>query len=131
MCRIRKHPVYLSLFVALLLPSVSLPATDDGLLPTINHLLRYVEDSKCVFMRNDKEYDSKEAAQHLQMKYDFLKYRLKTPEEFIEFAASRSFVSGKPYSVRCDGHSPIPTSDWLTNELSKYRKMLQPTLPAK
>jgi len=93
-------------------PAVASPA-DDAYLHTIDHLLRYVEKSGCVFIRNDKEYNSEEAAKHLQLKYDFFRYEIKTPEEFIELAASKSSVSGRPYWVRCADHPPTPSADWL------------------
>ena len=117
--RIREHLVYVCLFATLFLPSAA--STDDALLPTINHLLTYVEESNCVFIRNGKEYNSKDAAKHIKRKYDSLMFDIKTPEEFIELAASKSTLNGQPYFVRCVDHSPEPSADWLRKELSNYR----------
>jgi hypothetical protein len=122
--RIREYLVYVCLFATLLLPSAHAASTDDALLRTINHLLTYVEESNCVFIRNGKEYNSKEAAKHIQTKYDSLMFNIKTPEEFIELAASNSMLSGQPYFVRCVDHSPEPSADWLRKELSNYRMTL-------
>ncbi|HEY3198484.1 MAG TPA: DUF5329 domain-containing protein [Nitrospirales bacterium] len=91
---------------------------------TINHLIAYVEASNCVFIRNGKEHDSKEAANHIKTKYDYFMFNIKTAEEFIEKAASKSIIGGQPYSVRCGDHLPIPSAEWLTQELFNYRKAL-------
>jgi len=119
-----EHPVYVCLLATLLLPSAVAASTDDTLLRTINHLLTYVEESNCVFIRNGKEYNSKEAAKHIKTKNDTLMFDTKTPEEFIERAASKSMLSGQPYFVRCVDHSPVPSADWLSKELSNYRMTL-------
>jgi hypothetical protein len=112
----------------LLLPSEASPRNDDALLPAINHLLEYVEDSNCVFIRNDREYDSRNAAKHLKEKYDYFMSSIKTPEDFIELAGSKSSVSGKPYWVRCTGQSPTLTVNWLMKELSDYKTLHSHTL---
>ena len=114
----------LSLLAMLALPAEAVSTADEPLGPTINHLLKYVEDSHCVFMRNGTEYNSEAAAQHLKAKYEYFTYKLKTPEDFIEVAGTKSMVSGKPYWVRCDGHV-MPSAEWLTKELSNYRTALR------
>ena len=106
-----------------LLPSEASPRNDEALLPTINHLFKYVEDSNCVFIRNDKEYSSREAARHLRAKYEFFMYNIKKAEDFIELAGSKSSVSGKPYWVRCSGQSPTLSANWLMKELSDYQTL--------
>ena len=120
--RIRKYLVCLSLLGMLLVPSAVASPIDNAYLQTIDHLLRYVEKSGCVFIRNDKEYNSEEAAKHIKTKYDSLLFEIKTPEEFIELAASKSMLSGRPYWVRCADHRPTPSADWLTKELFNYRE---------
>jgi len=119
-----EHVLYVCIFATLLLPSAEGASSDDALLRTINHLLTYVEESNCVFIRNGKEYTSKEAAQHIKTKNDALTFDTKTPEEFIDRAASKSMLSGQPYFVRCVDHSPVPSADWLSKELSNYRMAL-------
>lgn len=42
-------------------------------------------------------------------------------EQFIERAASKSSMSGKPYQVRCDKQAPVPSNRWLHTELQKLR----------
>jgi hypothetical protein len=123
--------VYLSVFATLFLPSIAWVATDDMLVRTINHLLVYVEASNCVFIRNGKEHNSKDAANHIKTKYDYFMFNIKTPEEFIETAASKSIRGGQPYWVRCADHSPIPTAEWLTQELTNYRNTMHDNAFAK
>jgi hypothetical protein len=114
----------MALFATLLLPCADATSSDDTLLGTINYLLTYVEESNCVFIRNGKEYNSKEAAKHIKTKYDSLMFDIKTPEEFIERAATKSMLSGQLYWVQCTEHSPIPSADWLMGDLFSYRKIL-------
>jgi hypothetical protein len=118
--------VYLSVFATLFLPFIALPATDDTLVRIINHLLAYVEASNCVFIRNGKEHNAKEAAKHLKAKYDYFTFNIKTPEDFIDKAASKSILGGHPYSVRCADHSPMPSAEWLMQELTNYRSNASP-----
>jgi Family of unknown function (DUF5329) len=106
----------------LLVSSAVASPADDAYQQSIDHLLRYVEQSGCVFIRNDKEYNSEEAAKHIKTKYESLLFDIKTPEEFIALAASKSMLSGQPYWVRCADHHPTPSADWLTKELVNYRK---------
>jgi hypothetical protein len=90
----------------------------------INYLLEFVESSRCDFYRNGTWYDSKRARTHLQSKYEILaaKDRIKTAEEFIENAATRSSVSGLNYQVRCSSGKPGASADWLRAALERYRQ---------
>jgi hypothetical protein len=119
--------VYLILFaIVLFMPSKGSAATKDSLLPAINHLLKYVEESKCTFIRNDKAFDAKEAARHIKTKYESFISDIKTPEDFIDLAASKSMLSGRPYFVRCADSSQL-SADWLKRELFNYRNSLHDT----
>lgn len=130
MLRLPKHLAYVILFAALWLPSDGRAAMNDSLI-TINHLLKYVEESKCVFIRNNKEYDAHEAAQHIKSKNESILADIKTPEDFIEQAASKSMLSGQPYWVRCADHAPTLSAEWLIKELANYRKTLRKVSAAK
>ena len=87
----------------------------------IEHLLAYVEYSKCTFYRNGSWYDAATAGRHLRLKYDWMKGSLDRTEEFIEKAASRSSLSGTPYEVRCGTESPVYGAEWLNEELTRFR----------
>ena len=86
----------------------------------INHLLQYVENAGCTFIRNGKAYNGAEARAHIQKKYDYFKDRIKTTEDFITHAATKSTMSGKPYMVRCSGRE-ISCAEWLNVELERFR----------
>jgi hypothetical protein len=61
-----------------------------------------------MFTRNGKEYTGVEALEHIRMKYDYVKSRVKTAEDFIEYAATKS-------------RQEVPTADWLKEELARFR----------
>jgi hypothetical protein len=94
--------------------------TEEGVKQEISHLLQYIENSGCTFIRNGKAYDAVEARVHIQKKYDYFKVRTKTTEDFIKYAATKSSMSGKPYKVRCETRE-ILCAEWLTVELEKFR----------
>ena len=90
----------------------------------IAHLLNFIETSGCVFIRNNKKYDGMRARDHLNSKYEYLKKREHdiSAEQFIQYAASQSSLSKKPYSVQCGSADPIHSEQWLSRELSQFRQ---------
>ena len=104
------------LWLALSNPSFAASTGDE-----IEHLLNFVAKSGCTFERNGNDYDSVEARAHIQRKYDHIKNRISTTEDFIRYAASESSISGKKYHATCNGQT-ITSGDWLTKELQDYRK---------
>ena len=105
--------------VFLLLWSVGLAASADST-REINRLLDFIGSSHCTFLRNGKEYDSSAAQTHIAGKYDYARRWIETAEQFIEYAATKSSLSGKPYRVICSGREE-PSSDWLKRELARFR----------
>mgnify|MGYP001821698296 CR=1 FL=1 len=109
-----------------LLVTVGIPvwggaADPDRTAKEIEHLLAYIGGSTCQFIRNGKSYDAAEARAHIQKKYDYIRSRVETTENFIRYAASQSSMSGKPYRIRC-GDETMPCADWLREELKRYRQ---------
>ena len=98
---------------------------------TINHLLQFVRESNCIFIRNDEDHDSRHAAEHMKKKYKYFKKKIDTVEEFIELCATKSLMSGMPYLVRCEGERTVPTADWLRAELEDYRSKILSANPTK
>lgn len=90
----------------------------------IQHLLGYLEKSGCQFYRNDTWHSASEASDHLKKKYHYLldKGLIKSAEDFIERAAAASSVSGNPYQVRCGASVPVTSTQWLSEELLRYRR---------
>jgi uncharacterized protein DUF5329 len=93
----------------------------DNLSDEIQHLLSYVAATECTFIRNGKPYDSDDTVSHIKKKYAHFKNKINTTEEFIEFSASKSLVSDKPYSIECEGQATQLTKQWLLDEVIRYR----------
>lgn len=94
----------------------------------IDHLFGYVAVSHCAFQRNGNWYDAQRALAHLRSKYEFVKSSIDTAEEFIEKAATRSSLSGRPYEVSCGAAAPVSSAQWLRVELYRYRAVHGPSL---
>jgi len=99
-------------------PAVATPAEASA---AIEYLLDYVANSDIVFVRNGKNHTPAEAVQHMRRKYEYYEKKIHTAEDFIALAASKSTMSGKPYTVRIDANE-IPAADWLTGVLGAYRQ---------
>jgi hypothetical protein len=89
----------------------------------ITHLFAHLRASGCEFFRNGSWYAAPRAAEHLSRKYEYLAKRglAPTTEAFIERAATKSSVSGKPYQVRCAGQPVADSGKWFTEALARYR----------
>jgi hypothetical protein len=104
--------------------AAALPAAGNGgedLKAAIDHLLAFVRASDVVFIRNGKEHSSEDAADHIKKKYEHHRKKIETPEDFIRLSATKSMMSGKPYTVRLPDGSIITTKEWLEAELARYR----------
>jgi hypothetical protein len=87
----------------------------------VARLFAYVRASGCRIERNGKLYPAAEGEGHMQKKYEHFRDKIDSTEKFIDLAASRSEVSGKPYLVRCEGRPTLTTRDWLLAELARFR----------
>ncbi len=109
-------------FIAIMLLSISKLSFASSSEQEITHLIDFVASSDAVFIRNGTEHSSKDASEHLAMKYRKATRYAKTAEKFIENLASKSSWSGKPYKVRLSNGTLINAKDWLSNELDDYRR---------
>jgi Family of unknown function (DUF5329) len=98
-------------------------APPAGAQTEINYLLGSMENSACEFFRNGSWHDARTAAAHLRDKFEILarEDRIKTAEDFIELAATKSSLSGLPYQVRCGGEEAVTSNEWLRQLLARYR----------
>lgn len=89
----------------------------------IDAMLNRLETSACEFQRNGNWHGSGRAKAHLLDKLGYIEKRgtVQSAEQFIELAASRSSVSGKPYQVRCGGAAPVESNQWLREQLTAIR----------
>ena len=108
---------------AAIAPSVQAAVPADARIEIVE-LLRRIGTSGCEFRRNGFGYDSRRAAQHLQFKFDALAARdaIRSAEEFIDKAATRSSLTGLAYEVRCAGTAAVPSGQWLHEQLSQMRR---------
>jgi hypothetical protein len=90
----------------------------------IEQLLAFVAKSGCQFNRNNTWYAAPEASAHLAKKERYLEEhaQIATAEDFIAKAATKSSMTGKPYTVRCGSESAIASDEWLTAELRRFRQ---------
>ncbi len=86
------------------------------------HLLEYLRNSDCAMERNGKKHDSEDAYSHVKRKYEYFQDEIRTSEDFIEYSASKSTMSGKFYRIFCKNESAVLTRDWLLEELHDYRE---------
>lgn len=89
----------------------------------ITGLIDRLGRSGCEFERNGTWYAAARAKSHLARKYEWLRKRklAGTTELFIERAASRSSLSGRPYHVRCPGGPATESATWFGLELKRLR----------
>jgi hypothetical protein len=96
-------------------------AGNDDLEDAINYLLTYVKNSDCIFIRNDKEHTAKDAVAHMQRKYEHFKDEIKSPEDFIRLTASKSLITGKPYTIKTKDGMKLKSENWLLKALELFR----------
>ncbi len=94
----------------------------EDLSRTVTYLLDFVAKSDCTFIRNGKSYTPKEASEHMKGKYEHFKKEIKTPEDFVRLAASKSLVSGQAYRVKTIDGKEFECATWLGKILDDYRK---------
>jgi len=119
-----KFLTVLVVFVALLWPGMASSQAPAGATAReIEQLFSVLEHSNCQFYRNGSWYSAKKASAHLRRKYDYLlkRGRVESTESFIDLAASKSSMSGKPYLVKCGNAAPTESKDWFTKKLLDAR----------
>jgi hypothetical protein len=114
-------------FIAMLIVlQLICPARADAKADEIAYLLKYIRESPCTFIRNGSEYDGAAAADHVAAKYEHFKDEIKSAEDFIDRAATKSLLSGAPYQVRCGSSAKTGAAGWLLDVLHSYRLQHKP-----
>ena len=92
----------------------------------INHLITFIKTSACSFKRNGTWYKSTDAAEHISKKYEYVmnKGLINKAEDFIEYSATKSSISGKQYMIKCGQNPELTSAEWLKKELSIFRNKL-------
>jgi Family of unknown function (DUF5329) len=90
----------------------------------IEALIKHVEDMKdAKFVRNEKTYDAKTAAEFLRGKWEAQRAEIKTAKDFIEKVASVSSTTGRPYQIRFQDGKEMKSAEYLQAELKKLEKL--------
>jgi len=108
-------------FIYLFLLNTANADVPAGQVKEVDHLLAYVKNSGCVINRNGTDHPAEKGIEHIEMKYDYFRDDIKNTEEFIEYSATKSTMSGDYYMVTCPGREAIRTQNWLMAELKHFR----------
>lgn len=87
----------------------------------IDQLTALINNSECTFNRNGTDYPGHRVIKHINNKYAYFKKDISTTEHFIALTSTKSEISGKKYTVRCDGSETQELGTWLIKELKKIR----------
>jgi len=117
---------YRAAIVAMMIGLLSVSARAETAADEIAYLIDTIRHSTCTFIRNGKDYDGVAAADHITAKYEHFKAEIRTTEDFIDRAATKSEMTGQPYRLRCDGSPATTASDWLHATLAAHRKATTP-----
>jgi len=93
----------------------------EAVAAVVESLLARVAGSGLVFIRNGREHTAAEATKHIRGKYEHFRDDIRTPEDFIDKAATKSQLSGKPYLVKLPDGTTRWAADWLRELLAEYR----------
>ncbi len=88
----------------------------------VAHLLAVVANTPCRIIRNGEAHGGAEAVAHIKRKYAYYRDEITNTEDFIDYAATKSSLSGRPYRIRCAGRPERTTGAWLMQVLKRYRE---------
>jgi hypothetical protein len=108
-------------FVLLTICSAVPARAAESLEQTIAFLLHRIETADATFIRNGQAHTPQEAVAHVRAKY--FKTQIKTPEDFIRLAVTKSLLTGQPYLVRTRDCKEMSLNAWLTDALREHRHM--------
>ena len=111
--------------IAIIILSTTIQAEDTNSLKktdeTIAYLLDFVAKSDCTFIRNGQPYTGKQASAHMKSKYQYFKDEIKTPEDFIRLAATKSLQTGQLYMVKTKEGEESRCNEWIKKVLNECR----------
>ena len=85
----------------------------------IEGLLTFIAAQKDIrFVRNGSDYDAATAVKFLRAKWDRQKAEIKTVQDFIDKAATKSSTTGQPYLIRMKDKTEVPCADFLRKQLA-------------
>ena len=108
----------LFLLLSLVTPLFGREVKEQRRIDFLLHMVGSLDHSK--FIRNGSEYDARAAEAHLRQKLDYGGERLKTAEQFIEYCATRSSLSGKAYQIRLADGNTVEAGPFLRGKLAEF-----------
>jgi len=108
--------------VCMLISHITYADVPENQTEEVKHLLDFVSQSSCTINRNGTNHAGPKASKHIEKKYNYFKDEIKTTEDFIQYSATKSTITGSYYMVSCPNQKNIKTQQWLLNELLKLRK---------
>lgn len=108
-------------FAALLSMGQIVFAMNDIERAKIEYLISSVNELKGArFIRNGSEYDTAAASNHLRRKLKAAGNKISTAEQFIEYCASKSSISGEPYTIRMSEGIVVQSGTYFRERLKSY-----------
>jgi len=96
---------------------------DPNLDDEVQHLLYWTSGQRCRLLRNKYTYAMMDYVAMMDRKYQHLKGRIRTTEEFIKYAGAGSLTSGEKYVITCrDREGKTSGYEFLSAELKRYRE---------
>lgn len=108
----------LGLIVALSAPATAAIGSEEA---AIQHLIGYMRSTNTVYFRDGETHTAGENADYVAMKYRYVRNNVRTAEQFIEYVASGSSLTGMPYKYREVDGREANVENLLRAELARYR----------
>jgi|SRR5579863_3060656 len=87
----------------------------------IDYLIGSIAELKdASFIRNGSEYDAQRAVDHLRLKLRYAGSKVKTAEDFIDYCATGSSMSGEKYQIKFPDGRLVDTAVFLRDKLAAY-----------
>ena len=113
--------IFILLVLIFLLPSAAACAQDSSEMAKIEYLIVSIDELKgAKFIRNGSEYDTNAASSHLRLKLKAAGSKVKTAEDFIQYCASKSSISGEPYLIRLADGTTLKSEVFFRNKLKAF-----------
>ncbi len=117
----QQYLIYFLLLLVLSFSAGNVRAQDASEMAKIQYLIASVGDLKgATFIRNGSEYDTQAASSHLRLKLKAAGKRVKTAEDFIQYCASKSSMSGEPYLIRLADGTTIKSEVFFRDKLKAF-----------
>ncbi len=101
-------------------------AAGNGALSESEKIEMLIESLKAldgaVFIRNGREHTVEEAIDHMRGKWRWKKSEIKTAEDFIDIAATKSSISGEFYLIKLSDGTTVKSGDWFREQLIKLSR---------